>query len=407
MSDRQFPTSLKALFLLVCLTVSGFSQSAKAPAGAEALLQRDLVLEKALLLNELQSLEKETIRFDDPSAEALAKAEIADAAWPLDEVWAKELLRAAYALVLPKADRTEELKKPAGSRAPLPDATTRSRLKVRLRVLNVARRDRAFADELLRSEAENFGAYGEHFASAALADQAMMEGDVNVAADYALRGIKADPTQGAAPDIINRIAMRDRAEADRLALLYIDELRRFPLNSANQSDLRVFLSLSLLVGPHLSHDPNITKPIPGPAVMRAYVAFMLEALTALEQREPGYLRLRRRMLLNLWPTLQRYAPELAPAFMNLEGRGRGPGQNLSLPTAAGIEEERRSRHEQSMRDALGGDRPGEGVIYSAISRGDFDGARRLIAKLPDGASKRQLNEAANAEEAANFAAGGI
>jgi hypothetical protein len=250
-----------------------------------------------------------------------------------------------------------------------------------------------------------------NFMHAGLADQAMGEGDVASAADQILQGIKADPTQTIAPDIINRVSMRDRALADRLILQYIAELRKFQLSSANQSDMRAFFILRSLMNPYTPFDPHSGKQPekitpPGPEVMRAYVAYSLEAYADLEQREPGYIRMWRRNFLSLWIPLQRYAPDLAPAFMNLEARGRSPEQRLTLPTAADEKEAESARYERSLKNALESDTPDEGVIYRAISRGDFDKARKMIDKLPDDARKRHLLEMANEQEALSLAARG-
>ena len=385
--------------LIISTTTFGFSQSTQAPPSGKKGPTTDQTLERVTLMSDLQSLERETLKFNDPLAEALAKAEIADAAWQLDKDWAKNLIRAAYELTLPKTDERGGQERPAGSPPPMPNAADRSRWKVRFRVLAVARRDQEFANELTQMGQESLGAYGRHFASAALADQALEAGDVGASADYIMQGIKADPTQGTAPDLINRIAVRDRALADRLVLQYIGELRRFPLSPRNQSDIRSFRMLADLMRPSLFHDLSIKVPAPGPEVVRAYIGYMLEALNHLEQQVPGYLVARRATLLSLWVPLQQDAPEMASAFLNLESRSRTPGDKLSLPTAASTDEERRRRYEKSVKKELDGDQPREATIYSAIGRGDFEKARKLIDKLPDGAGKKHFLDAVNAEEA--------
>lgn len=397
---------LKVLVLIICTTSPSFPQSTKAPAPDEASAEAEWVSEKNSLVAELQSLERETLKFSDPLMEALAKVEIADAAWELDRDWAKKLIRAAYELTLPKTDQRGEQNKPAGSPPPPPNAADRLRWKIRFRALAVARRDRDFANELTEAGSESLGAYGRHFASAALADQAIESGDVEASADYIRQGISADPTQGTAPEIINRVAMRDRALADRLILQYISEVQRFPLNSANRSDGRIFTTLARLVNPTFLPDPSVKIPPPGAAVMRGYIAYMLEALRGLEQQEPGYLQRRRATLLSLWVPLQQYAPELAGAFLSLESRSRRPGQNSTLPTAASVEEERRRRQERIAGSGTGGEQPHESLIYAAISRGDFDKARELLDKLPDDARKESLRELVSAEEAVSRAAKG-
>jgi hypothetical protein len=392
---------LRVFVLIISTTTSSFSQSTQAPAPGRDMPATDQTLERAALISDLQSLERETLKFNDPLAEALAKVEIADAAWELDRDWAKKLIRAAYELTLPETDERSEQDRPAGSPPQMPNAADRSRWKVRFRALEVARRDKEFANELTQLGKESLGAYGKHFASAALADQALEAGDVNASADYVLQGIKADPTQGTAPDIINRIAVRDRALADHLVIQFIGELRSFPLSSRNQSDIRSFITLSGLMRPHLIYDPSVKVPAPGPEVARAYIGYMLETLNSMEQQEPGYLVRRRITLLSLWAPLQQYAPEMASAFLNLESRSRNPGDKLSLPTAS-MDEEKRLQYERNAKKELDSGQPQEATIYSAIGRGDFEKARKMIDKLPEDAKKKYLTDTVNAEEAADL-----
>lgn len=403
MKPGLLANQVKALVLIICASSLVFSQSIKAPVTKEEA-QEDLTTQQESLLSELQILDRETIKLNDPLAGALARAEIAGAAWQFDRKWAKQLLRGAFEITLPTSDQG----KPAGSIPQSYSAAERSRQKVRHRILEIARPDKVFTDELIQLEAEKLGAYEKQFTLAVLADQSLSGGDVKASADYVLRGIEADPTQGAAPALINGIALRDRALADRLILHYINELRKFPISSANQSDIRIFITLSSLVKPYVPYDSStnqesIKVPPPGMEVMRAYIGYMLDALNALERNEPGYLQMRSRVLLSLWIPLQQYAPDLAGAFLNLEGRSRRPGEKSILPTV-NTEEETRSRYERKVKDELKSDRSSEATIYMAISKGDFDNARKMIDKLPDGAQKSQLSDTTNAEEAIGLAA---
>lgn len=406
MKINLLASQIKALVIIICTASFIFSQSIKAPTTKGELSQTALTSERDLLINELQFLDRESGKFNDPLAEALAKVEIADAAWQFDRNWAKKLLRRAFEITLPAAEQKQD--RPAGSIPPMPNATDRSRQKVRHRILEIARRNKEFADELIKLEAERLGAYEKQFTLAVLADQSLEGGDVKASADYILQGIEADPTQGAAPGVINEVALRDRMLADRLILHYIGELRKFPISPANQSDIRIFVILSSLMKPRLSFDPSnperVKVPPPSAEVMRTYVSYMLDAFNILEQKEPGYLQMRRRLLLSLWIPLQQYAPDLSGSFLNLEGRSRSPGEKLTLPTVASTEEEARSGYERRIKDGLKGNQPSEAVIYMAVSKGDFDNARKMIDKLPDNAQKKQLSDIVNAEEAVSLAA---
>lgn len=398
---------LKSLIIVILIASSTLSAFPQTP---EITSRKNLSQERAALLSELSSLEKETLEFHDPLAEAAAKAEIAAAAWQLYREWAKTLMRAAYKLVLP-APEQDPARSQAGSIPRLFVGAESSRLRVRRRILDVARSDKDFIDELIQMEGENSGAYGKHLMRGILASEAFEAGDINTAADNIIEAVKVDPTQGTAPDVINRVSMRDRALADRLILQYIAELRKFQLSSANQSDIRVRGILHSLMNPYAPFDPSSGRqperiPPPGPEAMRACVAYLLEAYAGLEQREPGYLRWSRRAFLSLWVPLQRYAPDLAPAFLNLEARSRPAGQSLTLPTAASQAEQERARYERSLKNESESDRPDEGVILRAIGRGDFDKARKMIDKLPDDARKKQLRERAGEQEALSLAARG-
>lgn len=185
-------------------------------------------------------------------------------------------------------------------------------------------------------------------------------------------------------------------------------MRKFPISSANQSDIRVFVILASLVKPYVPYDPAtnptpVKVPPPSEAVMRAYIKYMLDVLNTLEQKEPGYLQIRRRVLLSLWIPVQQSAPDMAGLFLNLEGRSRRPGEPSFLPMAS-TENEASAKYERKVKDGLKSDQPSEGVIYAAISKGDFDKARKMIDKLPEGARKKQLNDMTNAEEVISLTA---
>lgn len=147
--------------------------------------------------------------------------------------------------------------------------------------------------------------------------------------------------------------------------------------------------------------PNSTQPLapPGAAAMRAYVSYVVESLSQMAQNDLVGLRRSRLFLLSAWEPLTKYAPELTPAFMELERLSRAPGQDSSLPTRKSIDEAYKESYEKRIKDALDGDQQNESVIYTAISRGDFARARKIIDRLPDGAQKTQLTETVNAREA--------
>ncbi|MCA1630290.1 MAG: hypothetical protein LC785_10880 [Acidobacteria bacterium] len=338
-------------------------------------------------------------------ARALAKAEIADAAWMLDPEWSKKLMREAYVLALPAEDERVRLRAaPVGAAPTPPSSTERARNEVRNRIMSVAMRDRAFADELAQLGTQLLGKSEGHSRYATLAERAFNAGDKDAASYYINQSILSEPTQLIAGFVILEIAARDRALADKLIVQYIEALRTTSLAVADRSLMRVRSMLFELMFPRANSAPPVSPP--GPAAMRAYVGYVIESLNRMAQGDPVGLRRSRLFLLSAWEPLKQYAPELMPAFMELERLSRAPGQGGSLPTRASVDNAYKENYEKQIKESLDNNQPSESLIYASISRGDFAKARKLIDKLPDGAQKKQLLEAVDARESLALSAKG-
>lgn len=402
-SPERSSTVRRLILLSLLLCVLG-TPSHGQPAGAEPA-QDDPSLRKLLLLGDLQALESKSAKLDGPLARALAKAEIADAAWALDEAWARKLLTEAYQLTFPEDEERARLRdRPVGAPPILPSPVGRARWAVRTRVLNVAGRDKTFAAKLLQLGVEQLGPYEGVMRSAQLADAALEAGDSAEAVRYILQSIDADPTQISWEPAITELAARDRAAADKLILQYLDRLGSVPLSSRNGSFARVHFLLSRLIfAADFAPRPGGRRVAePGPAVMRAYVAYMLRSLPQLEQREPGALRSSRILVVSVWTLLRKHAPELAGEFMELDKLSRSPGDNSPLPQQSMAEISRAQYEERAGRNSSG-DQPDPQAVESLISAGDFARARKLIDKFEDGWQKTRLAEEANAAEALSLA----
>jgi hypothetical protein len=387
------------LTLLFLLASSANAQSVEPQAAKD----ENTAQQKSLLLFDLQALETKADKLSEPLAKALAKAEIADAMWTLDQERASKLLREAYELTLPnEEDQTRLRDKPAGSIPVMFNSIDRARGDIRNRVLEIARRDKTLSKQLSQLGEERLGKFEGHFRNAVSARKAFEEGDKESTAQYVLQSIEADPTQITAATVINEIAAQDRTLADRLIIQYIERLRAFPLSNENQSDSRTFYLLAELVR-YFRYSEKPIQP-PGAAVMKAYVSFMLESLNKLEQGNPGYLKRARLRLMSVWVPLQQFAPELTGAFMDLEKRSRRPGDDSTLPTATSLEERNKDRYEKQVKEALESGQPDEMIINATISRGDFNKARKMIDKLADGPKKQQLTEMADERESKSLAA---
>jgi hypothetical protein len=364
-------------------------------------------MEKVVLLSDLHALEAKAAQLGKPIPRALAMAEIADAAWTLDKVWAKKLLLEAYELTFPAEEERNKLRdKPVGAAPTIPTEIERARGAVRNRVLAVASRDKTFSGELAQLSALELGRQEESSRYSNLAAKSLAAGDNDTAGTYLLRSIEADPTQITASFGIINLAARDRKAADGLIIQYLERLRAIPLSMSNGSALRTYFSLRNMVFTNDSFDPRHRQvPPAGPAVIKAYINYVIESMSSLEQREPGSLQTLRGMLMSMWPPLNQYAPELAGPFLALEKLSRGPGGHANLPRVGG-EEASRTRYEEQVKKSLESGQADDLTINLAIGQGDFAAARKMIDALPEGERKSQLTEVLNTREAISLTAKG-
>lgn len=109
--------------------------------------------------------------------------------------------------------------------------------------------------------------------------------------------------------------------------------------------------------------------------------------------------------MSVWLPLKQYAPEMAGAFLQLESLSRRPGESTALPQESAAETGK-INYEERAKKALDSDQPNEITIEMAISRGDFDKARKMVEKLPDGNRKAEIIEQLTAQEAISHASKG-
>lgn len=391
-----------SLLLSLLFSVSTFGQGEAARPGADA---DAAALKRLTLISDLQFLASDALNLEKPLARALAQAEIADAAWALDEAWAKKLLREAYELTMPPEDEQKRLRsRPVGAPPILQPGAGRARGAVRQRIFEIARRDPAFAAELIGLAGQKLGIHEEQSAYVTLAGRAAAAGDVAAASDYARRAMQLDPSYIDVSFVINEIARHDRAAGDALILQYFELLRGFPVSRDDQSSIRTMFAMGLLTNPasfqNLTGQQSIESP--GPEVMRAYVRYVLDMVG---RQTPADTQNSRLWLLSVWAQVKQYAPELTEAFLELEVKSRRPNETVPLPKNS-MEEVYRKRQQEEVRAALGRDEPNERAINIAIGRGEFDKARKLIGKLDEGPQKTQHLDNVNSREARSLAAKG-
>lgn len=385
---RKLFTTVLLVFLTLAQPATLFAQG-----GSRAVAPDELTALKGIALSDLRALEVEAAKLDDAISRARAEAEIASAAWSLDETWARRLLSEAYARALPAESETG----PASAAAGAPDPTAAEAREVRRRIMQIARRDPALAEELAARAGPKRDAYERSAQYADFAAQAIGAGDNKGAADYILKGINEDPLRAPAPLAILQLAAHDRKAADALILQYLDRLHGLPLSLADQSLFNVGSSLVMLIF-STSDDGGHAIPPPGPEVMKAYVNYVVDMAGTVAQSSPAELPRLRMFLMSAWLPLRQYAPELAARFLELESMTRGQRSEPSLPDK-GIEEQYRERYERQVRENLSGDQPNDFLVGEAISRGEFETARKLIGKLKEGQQRDRLTDKVNGREA--------
>ena len=390
---------MKALEIVICVLCVSASL-----VYSQTISKDDEELRKAVLLSDLKSLALEIPKLDGPLARALANAEIADAAWALDRNWALRLLKEAYQLTYLTEEEMRKIGPELPGSAPRPPtAIGRARADVRRRILSVARRDKDFADQLLNDGLARVTKDDRQMMYAQMARMGLEEGDNQAAIRSIQENMAIDPTQIIYVELINDLAIKDRAAADKLILECIVNLSTVRLADEKLARSRPISTLMWLVFPNsFFSDPAKRIPGPGPEVMRAYIRYVIELLTAMDQNEPGSLPSARGILLTTWLPLNQYAPEFRERFMQLEALSRTPGKDASLPTKNNEELDREMFRERQT-NALNSTEPNEQSIDSMIVRQDFETARKLIAKLPDGERKNQFTEQVNTKEAISLA----
>ena len=360
----------------------------------------EVTLRKTLLTGDVKLLGREMSDLTDPLQRAFAGAVVASAGWSLDQDWAKGLLRDAYELTLPDEKEREGLReRPLGTDPTEPDGLELRRAAVRGRVLAVARRDKAFADQLVKWAGEQLGKMQQQGMYSKLADWSLKSEDLEAASQYAWQAIEAEPTQ-LSGNILN-MALKDRDAADRLIIKYIDLLKTIQIS--RNSAIRIYLGLNFAVFPNsFTSITAESRPVPpaGPQVVKAYLSYVIESLANLEQREPGSVIALRNHLLQLWPLVQEYAPDLISPFSQLAVMSRTQGQDVDLPTVS-FEETRKAIYDQSLSKAHKTNTPEdiEKALRSAILYKDFDEARRLMTLLEDERLREKFAEDLNLNEA--------
>lgn len=413
-------TLLSFTLLLTLLTPCAAQSAAKTSAPEEAAPEQAaaadaLAARRGALLAELRALEAESKELLKPLDAASARAEVAAAAWSLDREWSKSLLRDALALTFPaEVDRARMRERPIGAALEPGPAENGARSRIRRRVFQIAARDRQFARELSETEARELGKVEEVQRETAMAVEAADEGRLEEAKELIARAAEAEPTLINVGATINQLALRDRALADRVALDYIERLRRLPLEvftTHNQTSLRLSLSFAWLLRPDNFPFPDGKTAQPaGREVVRAYISFIVDTMTRIEQTG-GDLTPMHSFAALAWANMMQYAPEMAAQLGALERASRRPGQSAPpLKTFAEIKTEYdpSKQYEERLKMARQTKDPLQLEMAASIAmqRKEFEEARKLIALMNDGETKLKLVEQVNLKESLHLLGAG-
>jgi hypothetical protein len=149
-------------------------------------------------------------------------------------------------------------------------------------------------------------------------------------------------------------------------------------------------------------------PPPSREVVRAYVAFVADTMTRVEQAG-GDLSQMRAFVGIVWPHMMQHAPEYAAQLAVLERASRHPGRNTPpLRTFAEINAAYGGRYEERLKIARQTKDPLdlEMAASSAMQRKEFEEARKLVGMLKDGGLKSQLLEQVNTRESLHLLGAG-
>lgn len=406
---------ISTLLLITFVTASAFTQtrqSAKpdAPPLTEKVIEKakddvqaKLLLRRSQLESEIGSLILDSNKLvDAPLAEASAKADIAAALWSLDEAGAKMLLRQAHELTLPsKEERQQRQPYKVSDNLPFPNSKDSGRGMIRARIMRLAARDANFAGELIAIQRDQLNPEHAHMSYANLASEALNRDDLESAGRYTSQAFELDPTHTAAGLTLPKIALRDRALADKLTIEIIERLRalQLPLNSQGMMRAHFTLHQSLNLDespviPFLPEMQGVIIPRAGANAVRAFVNFVIESTAREARLNPSNATRLRPRLMYVWLPLQKYAPDLAPAFLEVEALTRRSGESNQLPTEESWKEEMqrgaKQRDTNLENELKSKDEPDRMTIQLAISRGEFEKSRKLINRMTEGRIKTQL-----------------
>jgi hypothetical protein len=208
----------------------------------------------------------------------------------------------------------------------------------------------------------------------------------------------ADPTATAAL-IIQEAAKRDRAAADRLIIEYLGVLRGTILSPDDSA--RLSIVLFQLIFPNLM--PGEKIPPPSPEVVRAYLVYLVDNLSAMEQVSPGSLPRFRTVLLFAWSPINQYARELIPSFLRLEALSRSSQDTGPITNIQDVIEADTKAQKKRIEQNLESETTDPTVIQAGIRNEEFNKARKAIDRMEDSDTKNWLLDLVNAREAVALA----
>lgn len=392
--------SLVALSVAVTAQTKPQGQKEKASDSSEqqaaekrAAEKNELNLRKETFVNDLKILNQEARNLNNSTAVATVKVGIANVSWGIDKNWSQNLLLEAFELILPDNKEREKIKQQSYESG-MVEHTEEGRVQryIRIRILSIAQRDKAFG-ELMREKMEReLGKIEANSSKVNDTFDLIKNGKAQQATKALLEISAADPTTVRIGYLIREMAGIDRAEADKVILEYLRVLGNQPLTLPTLKML--IQDIGFAVFPFPSYDWRKRKiPVAGELTIRAYLAFSLNSIYQIENNTPGIAMPYRQTILSLGLRLQQYAPDLIPTFMTLEQVTRKSNEPaFQLPSVTNAQANK-DRYESLLQETYRSNRQEDvqQAFQMALGREEYDEAEKLLEliKDPDERQKHQ------------------
>lgn len=387
-----------ALLFLFFNCINAFGQTVSELTEEEQQARNEFFIAKQSIISNYNSLDSATIKLDGNIARAVAKIEIADGLWLLDQPKAERLLIEALQLIRPELGEQKTKGTAIAGGLYAPSKIDMSRDSIRRSVFRIAYRDPDFRQRLLKIAAELSGNEDDAKNNMDMAMAALNDGNVPLARQF----ITNAGTGGFNSNLgytLYTLALQDREAADSILLSLFAELRSQTFTPRTISSMMSTFEWPVF-GNYFFAPPGQPDIPASPTVIRAYLILMLDKIEETGRMQPGNFQEMRGTLVSLWRRIVIHAPELTERFMMLEALTRTDPNNSNLPELPSPE--RQQKLDDSLIERAEKNRNPldvEGAIKILIKRKDFGEAHRFARFLQDDRRRIRAADSIHSAEA--------